>query len=73
LTLPEERRVQAKLAAKDEYTFDFVELTLEYSEHELEMQLVNNIRAFLIEMGGDFKFIGNQYHLTVGCRDLFFE
>ena len=23
LTLPEERRIQAKLAAKDEYTFDF--------------------------------------------------
>lgn len=64
LTLPIEQRVQAKLAVKDEYTFDFVELSPEYSEHELEMQLVNNIRAFFIEMGGDYAFIGNQYHLT---------
>ena len=47
LTLPEERRVQAKLVVKDEYTFDFAELSPEYSEHELEMQLVNNIRALL--------------------------
>ena len=70
MTLPEERRIQAKLAIKDEYTFDFAELSPEYSEHELEMQLVNNIRAFLIEMGGDFAFIGNQYHLVVGSRDL---
>lgn len=73
LTLPEERREQAKLAVKDEYTFDFAELSPEYSEHELEMQLVNNIRAFLIEMGGDFTFIGNQYHLLVGSRDLYID
>ena len=61
------------LAVKDEYTFDFAELSPEYSEHELEMQLVNNIRAFLIEMGGDFTFIGNQYHLVVGSRDLYID
>lgn len=73
LTLPEKRRAQAKLAVKDEYTFDFAELSPEYSEHELEMQLVNNIRAFLIEMGGDFTFIGNQYHLIAGNRDLFID
>ena len=64
LTLPVEQRVQAKLAVKDKYTFDFAELSPEYSGHESEMQLVNNIRAFLIEMGGDYAFIGNQYHLT---------
>ena len=45
----------------------------EYSEHELEMQLVNNIRAFLIEMGGDYTFIGNQYHLMAGSRDLYID
>ncbi len=73
LTLPEERRTQAKLAIKDEYTFDFAELSPEYSEHELEMQLVNNIRAFLIEMGGDFTFVGNQYHMVVGNRDLYID
>lgn len=73
LTLPVEQRVQAKLAVKDEYTFDFAELSPEYSEHELEMQLVNNIRTFLIEMGGDYTFIGNQYHLMAGNRDLYID
>ena len=37
------------------------------------MQLVNNVRAFLIEMGGDFTFIGNQYHLVVGSRDIYID
>ena len=73
LTMSEEHRIQAKLAIKDEYTFDFAELSPEYSEYELEMQLVNNIRAFLIEMGGDFTFIGNQYHLMAGSRDLYID
>lgn len=73
LTIPKKRRVQAKLAVKDEYTFDFAELSPEYSEHELELQLVNHIRAFLIEMGGDFSFLGNQYHLVVGSRDLYID
>ena len=73
MTLPEERKGQARFAVKDEYTFDFAELSPEYSEHELEMQLVNNIRAFLIEMGGDFAFIGNQYHLVIGSRDLYID
>lgn len=73
LTLPEERKLQAKLAVKDEYTFDFAELSPEYSEHELEMQLINHVREFLIEMGGDFAFIGNQYHLLVGSRDLYID
>ena len=65
------QRVQAKLAVKDENTFDFAELSPEYSEHELEVQLVNNIRSFLIEMGGDYTFIGNQYHLMAGNRDAY--
>ena len=73
LTLPKERRIQAKLAVKDEYMFDFAELSPEYSEHELEMQLINHVREFLIEMGGDFAFIGNQYHLLVGSRDLYID
>ena len=37
------------------------------------MQLVNNIRAFLIEMGGDYAFIGNQYYLMAGNRDLYVD
>lgn len=72
-SLPEKYRPQAKLAVKDEYTFDFLELGEEHSERELELALINNIRRFLIEMGGYFTFIGNQYRLEVGGDEFFVD
>ena len=64
-TLPEKYRSQAILSLKDEYKFDFLNLSDQYSERELELALINNIRQFLIEMGGDYCFVGNQYPLPV--------
>ncbi|WP_010250634.1 PDDEXK nuclease domain-containing protein [Acetivibrio cellulolyticus] len=72
-TVPEKYRLQAKLAVKDEYTFDFLEMGFEHSEHELEMGLINNIRAFLSEMGGNFTFIGNQYHIDLEGEDFYID
>ena len=72
-TLPEKYTNQAKLAVKDEYIFDFMELSDQHSERELEESLLNNIRAFLEEMGGNFAFIGNQFHLNVGGDDFYIE
>ncbi|WP_243122920.1 PDDEXK nuclease domain-containing protein [Criibacterium bergeronii] len=34
---------------------------------------MNNIRTFLIEMGGDFTFVGNQYHIKAGTKDLYID
>jgi len=72
-TVPEKYRLQAKLAVKDEYNFDFIEMGVEHSETELEAGIINNIRAFLSEMGGDFSFIGNQYHLDVADEDYYID
>jgi len=72
-TLPEHLRGQAKLALKDEYTFDFLELSNEHSEYELEQAILKKIRSFLIEMGGDFAFLGNQYRLKVGEKEYFVD
>jgi len=72
-TLPARYRNQAKLAVKDEYTFDFLELGDEYSEKELEKSLINNIRNFLAEMGGYFTFIGRQYRMEVEGEEFFID
>ncbi len=72
-TVPEKYRLQAKLAVKDDYNFDFIEMGIEHSESELEAGIINNIRAFLSEMGGDFSFIGNQYHLDVADEDYYID
>jgi predicted nuclease of restriction endonuclease-like (RecB) superfamily len=66
-------RGQKKLAIKDHYTFDFLELSEEHSEQELESSLVNHIRAFLLELGGDYCFIGNQYRLVLEDDEYFID
>ena len=63
--LPGKYRHQAKLAVKDSYSFDFIGLREDHEERELELGLVKNIRKFLLEIGGDFTFIGNQYKLEL--------
>lgn len=71
--LPEKIKDQAKLAVKDEYTFDFLELGDEHSEIELERAIINKINRFLIEMGGAFTFVGNQYRLEIDGREFFID
>lgn len=72
-TLPETIKNQAYLAVKDEYTFDFLGLADEYSESELEKALVQNIRSFLLEMGSQFTFIGNQFKIDVNGKEYFID
>lgn len=72
-TLPEKIKSQAILALKDEYTFDLVGLSEEHSEYELEQAIIKNIRAFLMEFGPDFAFVGNQYRIEVDGKEYFID
>jgi len=71
--VPEKYRLQAKLAVKDDYNFDFLEMGIEHSEVELETGIIKHIRAFLLEMGGEICFIGNQYHLALDGDDWYID
>jgi predicted nuclease of restriction endonuclease-like (RecB) superfamily len=72
-TLPEKLKHQAKLAVKDEYIFDFLELTEEHSEMELERAIIAKINKFLIEMNGMFAFIGNQFRIEINDKEFFID
>ncbi|OHE02131.1 MAG: hypothetical protein A3K14_10670, partial [Sulfurimonas sp. RIFCSPLOWO2_12_FULL_36_74] len=72
-TLPDEYKHQAKLAIKDEYNFDFLELNEKHSEYQLEIGLINKVREFLAQMGSDFTFVGNQYKLEVDEEEYFID
>jgi predicted nuclease of restriction endonuclease-like (RecB) superfamily len=71
--LPAEIRAQAKLAVKDEYTFDFLEMGEEHSERELERALIGRVEQFLQEMGGMFTFLGSQFRLEVSDKEYFID
>jgi len=66
-------RSQAKLAVKDEYTFDFLEMGEEHSERELERALIARIEDFLRAMGGLFAFVGSQFRLAVDDKEYFID
>ena len=73
IVLSEEVRTQAKLAVKDEYTFDFLELADKHSERQLESAILARVEPFLQEMGGMFTFMGSQYRLEVGGKEYFID
>ncbi|MBA9846076.1 MAG: PDDEXK nuclease domain-containing protein [Ralstonia sp.] len=66
-------RAQAKLAVRDEYAFDFLELGAQHSERELERSLITRIEDFLRAMGGMFAFLGSQYRLEVEGDEYFID
>lgn len=72
-TVPQKYKEQAKLAVKDEYTFDFLELGEEHSERELERALILKIKRFLEELGDLFCFVGSQYRLEVDHEEFFID
>jgi predicted nuclease of restriction endonuclease-like (RecB) superfamily len=59
----------AETVFKDIYMLDFLELPKRHSESGLQEGLIANLRHFLLELGRDFTFVGEQYLLQVGGRD----
>lgn len=72
-TVPDGVRSQARLAVKDEYTFDFLGLGEEHREKELEAALISRVNRFLAEMGGVFTFAGSQFRLEVDGQEYFID
>jgi predicted nuclease of restriction endonuclease-like (RecB) superfamily len=72
-TLTPKLRAQTKLAVKDEYTFDFLELSEKHSERELEKAITIRIEDFLRAMGGMFAFMGSQFRLEVAGKEYFID
>ena len=72
-TLPAGIHEQAKIAVKDEYTFDFLELGEEHSERQFEKAVLARMERFLREMGGALAFIGSQYRLELSGKEYFID
>ena len=71
--LPSARSDLAGQALKDPYVFDFLTMTDEKMERDLERGLVENVRKFLMELGVGFAFVGSQYHLEVEGEDFYID
>jgi len=72
-TLPAPQSDLAQQALKDPYVFDFLTLSKQHSERELEQGLIEHITHFLLELGAGFAYMGKQYPIHVGERDFFID
>ena len=58
---------------KDNYVLEFLGLPETHSESDLQQALIQHMKAFILELGGDFIFIGEQYRLQVGNQDFYID
>lgn len=57
----------------DTYSLEFLYLPNEFSEKCLKTAIIKNLKDFILEVGKDFTFIGNEYRDQVGNHDFFID
>ena len=57
----------------DIYSLEFLNLPNEFSENDLKKSIINNLKNFILEVGKDFTFIGDEYRIQVGNHDYFID
>ncbi len=62
-----------KNAFKDSYVFEFLNLSDQHRESDLQRGLIRQMKNFILELGKDFLFIGEEYKLQVGNSDFYID
>ncbi|MFP5438817.1 MAG: YhcG family protein [Bacteroidia bacterium] len=63
----------AEKTFKDSYIFDFLNLSETYRESDLQRGLIAQMKDFILELGKDFLFFGEEYKLQVGNSDFYID
>lgn len=67
------KRNEGLSALRDAYVLEFLDLPSAYREKDLRKQIVSHLKDFILELGKDFSFIGEEYRLQVGNTDFFID
>ena len=57
----------------DIYSLEFLDLPNEFSENDLKKSIINNLKNFILEVGKDFTFIGDEYRIQIGKHDFYID
>ena len=57
----------------DTYSLEFLDLPNEFSENDLKKSIIKNLKDFVLEIGKDFTFIGDEYRVQVGDHDYYID
>lgn len=63
----------ARETLKDPYVFDFLTISPDVQERELERGLIDHLQSFLLELGAGFAYVGRRVHLEVGGEDFYLD
>lgn len=72
-SLRDKKELSLDLTFKDPYVLDFLELHDTYSEKDLENAILRKMKEFLVEMGSDFAFMGQQKRITIDHEDFYID
>ncbi|WP_255327674.1 YhcG family protein [Porphyromonas sp. COT-052 OH4946] len=62
-----------KNSFKDSYVLEFLTLPKDHDEKELQKGLIGQMKNFILELGKDFLFVGEEYRIQVGNSDFFID
>lgn len=57
----------------DNYVFDFLDVRETVSEHDLQKSIIRKLKNFILKIGKDFTFIGEEYRVQVGKHDYYID
>ena len=57
----------------DTYILEFLDLPERFSENDLQKAITQNLKKFILEMGTDFTFMGEEYKIQVGTSDFYID
>lgn len=57
----------------DYCSLEFLDLPNSFSERDLRKSIVNNLKTFILEIGKDFAFIGEEFRVQVGNHDFYID
>lgn len=57
----------------DTYSLEFLDLPNNYSEKDLKKSIISNMKDFILEIGKDFTFVGEEYRVQVGNQDFYID
>lgn len=60
-----------ELFLKNPLVFEFTKLNKEFSEKDLEIELIKNLKNFLLELGNGFSFVSEQYRIVINSKSYF--
>ena len=70
-TVGEEDYPNTKLL--DTYSLEFLDLPNQYSEKDLKKAIISNMKDFILEIGKDFTYVGEEYRVQVGNEDFYID